>query len=390
MIELPIKLVKNTISNEEIDSLCSWLSTYPQLTKGSLTIQFEKEWSDWLGSKYSVFVNSGSSANLGMFYALKISGRLKNNKVIAPCVSWVTTVSPIMQLGFDLILCDTDKETLGIDIEHLEKICKEENPACLIIVHVLGIPNKMKEISDICKKYDVLLLEDSCESVGSLYNNTKTGNFGIMSSFSTYFGHHFSTIEGGLISTNDFELYEILKSIRSHGWSRDLSLDTKENLKNKYNVDDFRNLYTFYYPGFNLRSTDLQAFLGISQIKTIDIKNKQRHNNYIMYSEKIINDYWKINYNEFISNFAYPIIHKNKKHIAKKLIEANIECRPLVCGSISRQPFYYEKYGNKSFPFSDIVHDYGLYIPNNPDMTVEEVDYVCSIVNKAIKESENE
>lgn len=387
MIELPIKLVKDTITNQEIDSLCVWLSTYPQLTKGSLTIQFEKEWSEWLGVKYSVFVNSGSSANLGMFYALKVSDKLKNNKIVAPCVSWVTTVSPIMQLGFDLILCDTDKETLGLDIGHLEKICKEHNPSCLILVHVLGIPNKMKEICEICEKYNVLLLEDSCESVGSLYNGTKTGNFGIMSSFSTYFGHHFSTIEGGLISTNDFKLYEILKSIRSHGWSRDLSVETKEDLKKKYDIDDFRNLYTFYHPGFNLRSTDLQAFLGLSQLKTIDIKNQKRYQNYLMYTKNIINDYWKINYEQFISNFAYPIIHKNKKKIVEKLLEAKIECRPLVCGSISRQPFYYEKYGKHNFPFSDIIHDYGIYIPNNPDMTSNEIDYVCSVVNKAIKES---
>lgn len=384
MIKLPIKLVKDTISNQEIDALSSWLSAYPQLTKGKLTEQFEKEWSEWLGVKYSVFVNSGSSANLGMFYALKVSNRLKNNKVVAPCVSWVTTISPIMQLGYDLILCDTDKETLGLDIENLEKICKEQDPACLILVHVLGIPNKMKEIQDICKKYNVVLLEDSCESVGSLYDNRKTGDFGVMSSFSTYFGHHFSTIEGGLISTNDFELYEILKSIRSHGWSRDLSIETKEKLQHQYNIDDFRNLYTFYYPGFNLRSTDLQAFLGINQLKTLDEKNQRRYENFLVYDKKIINDYWKVSYNQFISNFAYPIIHKNKNHIVSKLIEARIECRPLICGSMSRQPFYYEKYGKQVFEFSDIIHDYGLYIPNNPDMTFDEIDYVCEVVNKAI------
>jgi CDP-6-deoxy-D-xylo-4-hexulose-3-dehydrase len=384
MIKLPIKLVKETITNSEIDSLCSWLSTYPQLTKGKLTEQFEREWSEWLGVKYSVFVNSGSSANLGMIYSLKVSGRLKNNKIVAPCVSWVTTVSPIIQLGFDLILCDTDKQTLGLDVEHLEKICQEQNPSCLILVHVLGIPNKMNEICEICKKYNVLLLEDSCESVGSLCNNCKTGNFGIMSSFSTYFGHHFSTIEGGLISTNDFELYEILKSIRSHGWSRDLSKQTQEKLKKQHDIDDFRNLYTFYHSGFNLRSTDLQAFLGINQLKTLDSKNNQRYENFLRYHSNIINDYWKIDYNQFVSNFAYPIIHKKKKLIVDMLTEAEVECRPLVCGSISRQPFYYEKYGKQVFEFSDIVHDYGLYIPNNPDMTFEEIDYISSIVNKAI------
>jgi len=380
-MKLPIKLVKDTITNTEIDSLCSWLSTYPQLTKGKMTEQFEQNWSDWLGVKYSVFVNSGSSANLAMFYSLKLSNRLKNNKIIAPCVSWVTTVSPIIQLGFDLILCDTDKDSLGLDIVELEKLCKTHNPAGLILVHVLGFPNKMKEIIEICKKYDVIILEDSCESVGSEYRGKKTGTFGLMSSFSTYFGHHFSTIEGGLISTDNFELYEILKSIRSHGWSRDLSEISQDQLKKKYNIDDFRNLYTFYYPGFNIRSTDLQAFLGIGQLKTLDIKNKKRYNNFLRYHKNIKNNYWKIQSEGFISNFSYPIIHPKKTIIVKKLQEAGIECRPLVCGSMSRQPFYCEKYGEMLYSFSDIVHDFGLYIPNNPDMDYDELDYICNVIN---------
>ena len=152
MLNSPIKLVRDTISNLEIDLLRDWLSTYPKLTKGDLTVEFERKWSEWLGVKYSVFVNSGSSANLAMLYALKQSGRLKNNKIIAPCVSWCTTVSPAMQLGFDLILCDTDSDTLGIDPVNFEKLCKDHNPGCAIIVHVLGIPNKLNEI---VKYYEV-------------------------------------------------------------------------------------------------------------------------------------------------------------------------------------------------------------------------------------------
>jgi CDP-6-deoxy-D-xylo-4-hexulose-3-dehydrase len=384
MINLPIKLVKDTITRKEMDDLCSWLSTYPQLTKGKMTEQFEEDWSNWLGVKYSVFVNSGSSANLGMIYALKESGRLRNNIIVAPCVSWVTTVSPILQFGFELVLCNTDKETLGLDVQHLEYICKTQNPSCLILVHVLGFPNKMKEIQDICSKYGVLLIEDSCESVGSLYGGKKTGTFGIMSSFSTYFGHHFSTIEGGLICTDDFELYEILKSIRSHGWSRDLSKETQDKFKKEHNIDDFRNLYTFYYPGFNLRSTDLQAFLGINQLKSLNDKNNKRYSNLILYDSLIKNNYWKIQFTEFCSNFAYPIIHPNKNIIVDNLKLAQVECRPLVCGSMSRQPFYYKRYGKTSYHFSDTVHDYGLYLPNNPDMDTEEIEYICHIVNRSM------
>lgn len=382
-----IKLVKDTITHSEVDALCDWLKTYPQLTKGKLTEEFEVKWAQWLGVKHAVFLNSGSSANLAMLYALKVGNKLKNNKIIVPCVSWVTTISPAIQLGMEPILCETDKKTLGLDIEYFEKLCKEHNPACVIIVHVLGFPNRMNEIQDICKKYNVILLEDSCESVGSEYEGKQTGTFGLMSSFSTYFGHHFSTIEGGFVCTDDFELYEILKSIRSHGWSRDLSKETKERLQTENNIDDFRNFYTFYYPGFNLRATDVQAFLGINQLKTLKEKNIKRYQNFLLYDSLINNNYWKIKYSGFISNFAYPIIHPNKNKIAKNLQMGNVECRPLICGSMSRQPFYYKQFGVQVFPFSDIIHDCGLYLPNNPDMTEEDIRYIANIVNKTtIKE----
>jgi CDP-6-deoxy-D-xylo-4-hexulose-3-dehydrase len=259
-----------------------------------------------------------------------------------------------------------------------------------MLVHVLGVPNKLNEILDICKKYDVILLEDSCESVGTLYNTKQTGTFGIMSSFSTYFGHHFSTIEGGFVCTNDFELYEILKSIRSHGWSRDLSVETKEKLQKENNIDNFRNFYTFYYPGFNLRATDVQAFLGINQLKTLNTKNQKRYNNLVLYDSLIKNNYWKLKYEGFVSNFAYPIIHPNKNKIAQNLQNNNIECRPLICGSMSRQPFFYKQYGLKQYPFSDVVHDYGLYLPNNPDMTEEDIVYISNIVNETINKDTNE
>jgi CDP-6-deoxy-D-xylo-4-hexulose-3-dehydrase len=381
-IKFPISLVKDTVTNNEIDRLIDWLSTYPKLTKGEKTIELEQIWADWVGTKYSVFVNSGSSANLAMLYALKISNRLRNHKIIAPCVSWATTVSPAIQLGFDVILCDSESDSLGIDPVMLEELCKIHQPSCLILVHVLAFPNKMKEIQNICKKYDVILIEDSCESVGSTFNGIKTGNFGLMSSFSTYYGHHFSTIEGGFVCTNDFELYELLISIRSHGWSRDLSITSINALKKKYEVDDFSNLYTFYYPGFNIRGTDLQAFIGINQIHSLQPKINARFENLILYDKLIKNNYWKIKINDFVSCFAYPIIHPNKNKIIEDLIINKIECRPLICGSISRQPFYYEKFGKQKFKLADEVHDFGLYIPNNPDMTIEEISFICEIINK--------
>jgi CDP-6-deoxy-D-xylo-4-hexulose-3-dehydrase len=376
------KLVNNTISHQEIDNLCAWLKTYPKLTKGEHTETFESKWSDWLGCKYSVFVNSGSSANLAMAYSAKLSGILKNDIVIAPCLSWATTVSPFIQLGFDIKLCDASKNDLGLDTNMLEDLCKKYNPSILILAHILGFPNDMQDIVDICNKYGIMLLEDTCESVGSYYESKKLGTFGDMSSFSTYFGHHFSTIEGGLISTNNFKLYEILKSIRSHGWSRDLSIETQDELKSKYDIDEFNNLYTFYYPGFNIRSTDLQAFLGIEQLKTLDKKNIIRYNNLLMYDKLINNNYWKIQFSNFISNFAYPVIHPNKKMISLKLQENNIECRPLVCGNIAKQPYFYDRYGKQEYSFADIIHEYGLYVPNNPELSNEDIVKISYIINE--------
>ena len=236
---------------------------------------------------------------------------------------------------------------------------------------------------ELCEKYGVILLEDSCESVGTRVNGKKTGTFGLASSFSTYYGHHFSTIEGGFVCTDDYEFYNLVKSIRSHGWSRDLDEVTRRGLQLKYGVDDFKNLYTFYHPGFNLRSTDLQAFIGINQLKRVDALCNKRWNNLKLYDSLIENKYWKIDISkfEFVSNFAYPIIHPQSSTIVEKLAENNIECRPLISGSISRQPFFYDRYGKMQFEFSDIIHDHGIYIPNNQSMADTDIQKICMIVN---------
>jgi CDP-6-deoxy-D-xylo-4-hexulose-3-dehydrase len=381
-----INLVKDTIDGDDIKQLISWLETNPRLTKGQLNVQFEKEWSEWLGKKYSVFVNSGSSANLAALYSLLLSGKLRNNKIVVPAVSWVTTVTPAVQFGMEPIMCECDEDNLGLNIEHLKQIIKEHDPSSIILVHVLGFPNHMNEIVELCKEHDIRLIEDTCESIGSEYEGKKLGTFGDLSTFSFYFGHHMSTIEGGMISTDDEDLYHILLSIRSHGWDRDLPKSKQIELREKYNIGDFRSLYTFYYPGFNLRATDLQAFIGLGQLKKLDYIVKNRHINYQRYHEGIINNEWKVNppTNSFISNFSYPVITKNITELVEKLTENNIECRPLICGSINEHPFWYERYGKQELPISKKVHEYGLYLPNNHQMTLEEVDKVINIVNQYV------
>ena len=381
-----IKLVKDTIDFDDISKLIDWLKTNPRLTKGDLTLEFEKKWSKWLGVKYSVFVNSGSSANLAAIYSLILSKKMKNNKIIVPAVSWVTTVTPAIQLGLTPIMCDCDKDNLGLDINHLKQIIKDESPSAIILVHVLGYPNHMNDIIELCKENDIILIEDTCESIGSEYNNKKLGTFGDLSTFSFYFGHHMSTIEGGMVSTDDEDLYHILLSIRSHGWDRDLPTKKQEELREKYKINNFRALYTFYYPGFNLRATDLQAFIGLNQMDKLDMIVKNRNKNYLKYKKEIKNDFWSISEPEgsYVSNFSYPIITKNIDNLINELSKNNIECRPLICGSINEHPFWYERYGKQELNNSKIVHEYGLYIPNNHQMTDDEINKVIKIVNENI------
>jgi CDP-6-deoxy-D-xylo-4-hexulose-3-dehydrase len=277
---------------------------------------------------------------------------------------------------------DADKDNLGMCPIDLERKIKEHNPAACIIVHVLGFPCDMKPILQICEDSDCILIEDSCESVGSVYSGKKTGCFGLASSFSFYFGHHMSTIEGGMICTDDYDFYQLLKSIRSHGWDRDLDEGTKLELRETHKVEDFNALYTFYYDGFNLRSTDLQAFIGRNQLKNLPHTISKRKSNFDLY-QNLMNTPWKPNpKGDIISNFAYPIITENKKQMVNVLRENNIECRPLICGSIGRQPFWVKRYGIHNMEVANRIHDCGLYVPNHQDMSNDDVHRVCEVVNK--------
>ena len=382
-----IRLVEDTIDNKDIDTLVQWLKTYPRLTKGPITEQLEDKWAKEVGTKYSVFCNSGSSANLLMLQVLLEMGHLQpGDSVVVPGLAWATDLAPVIQLGLTPVICDVNMDNLSVDIKDLEHLFIATKPKALILVSVLGLVPDMATISDLCDKYQVLLLEDACESMASKYDGRTLGTFGVMSSFSTYFGHHISTIEGGFVCTDDFEIYEILKAVRSHGWSRDLSVPTKERLKKEWKVSDFDSLYTFYYSGFNLRSTDLQAFIGLSQVDKLAPTSVIRNRNYKLYQENIINEYWspKIRKEDFVSNFAYPIIHPNRNKIVKKLQENNIEARPLICGSMTSQPFYKKKFKHRELKNCNIIDKFGIYVPNHPKMTPKDVIFVSQIINKCI------
>jgi CDP-6-deoxy-D-xylo-4-hexulose-3-dehydrase len=382
-----IDLIQDTIDNQDIDNLIQWLQEYPRLTKGPKTIEFESKWSKWIGSKYSVFVNSGSSANLLMLYALKVLNKMKNNKVCVPALCWATDLSPVLQFDLQPLLIDCNLDNLSVDLNHLEQMFQTEQPSVLLLVSVLGLSPDMDSIVELCKKYDVILLEDNCESQGTKFKGIKLGNFGLMSSFSTYFGHTMSTIEGGVITTNDEEICNMLLQLRSHGWDRDLSESKQQELRKEWGVSNFSALYTFYVPGFNLRSTDLQAQLGIQQLLKVDGMINNRFQNFLYYKSKLEGKTWfpKTFSDEFTSNFAIPVITKSsedKENLIKELEENNIACRPLISGSMGTQPFYKKLYGENKLPNCSIIDDRGVYVPNHDKMTKEDIDRVCNILLK--------
>jgi CDP-6-deoxy-D-xylo-4-hexulose-3-dehydrase len=380
-----IKLVKDTINKNDINLLIEWLSKdeIPKLTKGELTIEFEEKWSKKIGTKYSVYVNSGSSAILLSLAALLYSGKIKNRKIIVPSLSWATDVSSPILLNMEPIMCDSNLYDLSCDISHLEELFKIHNPSSFILVTPLGLVPDMDKIVELCKKYDVILFEDVCESMGSKYKDKYLGSFGFASFFSLYFGHHLSTIEGGIINTDDEDFYHLLLMMRSHGWDRDLPKFKQEELRKKYSVTEFNSLYNFYVPGFNLRSTDLQAFLGLHAIDKLDEYSRIRNINFNHYFNHIKVNELKLNNldSNFISNFAYPVVNKNREKIVSELINNGIEVRPLIAGNMSNKPMWFERYGNVKLENCEYIDNYGFYIPNHQGLTTQDIDKIINIIN---------
>lgn len=383
-----VKLVSDTINRDDINSLIEWLSQdkIPRLTKGELTWELEKKWANKIGTKYSVFVNSGSSSILLTLAALqqldKIGNRtLKNNKIIVPALSWATDVSSPMLLGYDTIMCDCNLEDLSCDLIHLEELFKQHDPSVLILVSPLGLVPKMKEVVELCENYNVILLEDVCESMGSKYQDQYLGSIGFASFFSMYFGHHLSTIEGGFINTNDEDFYHLLLMMRSHGWDRDLPDWKQTELREKYGCTDFEALYNFYVPGMNLRSTDLQAFIGLRVVDRLDEYAKKRRDNFFMYKDIILTNKLELNERpgDLISSFAIPMLHTKRDYLVKILQESNIEVRPLIAGNMANKPMW-EKTQN-DLPNCDMIDKYGFYVPNHQDLTEGDIRNITRILN---------
>ena len=380
------KLAEGTLDSQDYQIMIDFLKKKKTLTQSINTKKFEKKFSNYLGRKYSIFVNSGSSANLLIAQTLLEGSFLKNRVVVVPAVSWSTTVSPFLQLGYEVILCDCDPINLGLDTKQLEKICKKFKPSLVVVVNVLGHSNNFKEINKIQKKYNFKIMEDNCESMGSKKNNKKLGCNGISSSHSFYYGHHISTIEGGIISTDNKEFYNVALSIRSHGWARDVESKYKKNLEKKFNVDEFKSLYTFYFSGLNIRSTDFNAEIGLNQLKKINRISIKRHKNFNYYKKKLNKFWFQDSDLSLISSFGYATFVKNRLEVFRYLKSKNIQSRPLICGNMNRQPFIRKKkLTNFNLENSEFVDKYGLYLPNHANLTFEDIDFICKSFSKIAK-----
>jgi len=385
MEEMKIKLMEDSISQEEISAINKCLES-GQYTQGKIVEEFEKKFAEWNGSKYAVMVNSGSSANLLIIAALKEKFNLKQgDEILVPNVTWPTTVYPIIQNGLVPVFCDVD-ESYAISLESINKMIGEKTRA-IFAVHLLGQPAKIREIKEICRTKKLLLIEDCCESQGSTSQEIKVGNFGLMGSFSFYFGHHMTTIEGGMITTNDFELYDILKSLRSHGWIRGTE---REKM-----YPEFKNKsFVFDLLGYNLRSTNINAAIGLVQLKKLDefIKKRKENHEYFLNKIKELSIVpQKVDLNE-TSSFSFGILTKTEKQrefLLEDLPKKGIECRPIVAGNLLKQPVFQNLALKKdSEEMANKIHSQGIYLPNNQFINEEKINYLVENLKESLSKSE--
>tara|TARA_R110000782_G_scaffold102791_6_gene190202 strand:+ start:354 stop:1469 length:1116 start_codon:yes stop_codon:yes gene_type:complete len=369
-------MTDDAITREERVELSQFLLSDERLTQGELVKRFEREWSEWLGCKYSVFVNSGSSANLMLVRALGL------NNYVAQACTWSTTISPVLQNGGKVVLCDVDLKDFSPDLRELERIFINEDIECLFLTHLLGFCALSEELLLLCARYGVTLLEDCCEAHGATFKGKKVGTYGLGSSFSFYYGHHMTTIEGGMVCTDDEELYHELLLLRSHGLLRELP-EGERALRDPMDVNpDF----CFLTDGYNLRNTELHAKLGLLQLPHLDAAIEYR--NLLLKMFLLCLDETKYNTDfvtEGCSNFALPILLKDSTKmdlVREALTKNNIEHRPCIAGNLHNHPLCKDTIENiYKDTNAELLHENCIYVGNHKDITSENVLSLCVLLN---------
>ena len=359
------------------------------LTQSKNVKLFEKKWSKWLGVKYSVFVNSGSSANFITFSALKIL--YGTGEIIVPTLTWVSDINSVILNNFKPIFVDINPKNLCMSVEEIIKKINKRTLA-VFITHAQGFNGLSKKLISFLKKRKILLIEDVCESHGATFNNKKLGSYGIISNFSFYYAHHMSTIEGGMVCTNDKKIYELIKILRSHGMVR----ESGNSLFERKMIRKYTQLspkFIFLHSGYNFRNNEVGAVIGLNQLKFLDKNNKKRKENFKLFLQLIDKEKYRSDFDVIGScNYAFPIILRKKKFrsrtiFEKALLKNKIEFRRGNAGGGNqlRQPYikkYVEKLNLKNFKEVDHVHFYGYYIGNYPSLTKFKIKKICDILNR--------
>lgn len=386
MFYLP--LMNDNIDKEDVKSVIDFLSQdkIPKLTNGPKVLEFENAWGNWLGTKYNLMVNSGASANeLTMLALAHIVGE---GEIIVPPLTWISDISSVLFAGHKLVFVDVNLTNLSFDIDKLKKAITPETKA-IFLTHVLGINGLTEELLDICKNQNILLIEDVCESHGTTYRNIKVGNFGFASNFSFYFAHHMSTIEGGMICTNNHEFYQVCRALRSHGMVREM---TDSNMKEEIieQNPDLNSDFIFLRPSHNFRSTEINAVLGLSQLTKLDSKNIERVENFDLFISNLEPEKYHVSLDTTGNcNYAFIVIlkqadMKQRDILEKKLKDYGIEFRRGLSGGGNqmRQPFFKSKYNDFSdFENIEHIHNYSWYIGNYPGLEKEKIMKLLEVLN---------
>ena len=385
-------LMRNNIFREDLDAVIEHLKQDdPILTNGPNVRAFEAEWSQWLGVKYSVFVNSGASANLLTMAVLKIR-HPEGGEVITPPLAWISDVASVLQNGFTPVFADIDPATLAMDSQEILNKITDKTRA-VFLTHVQGFDGLTDELMAELARRNIPLIEDVCESHGASHNGVRLGSIGWISNFSFYYAHHMSTIEGGMVCTNDPKVYEQARMLRSHGMVREVS-DPQLKAEYQANNPELNPDFIFAYPAYNMRNTEIGGIMGRSQLKRLDRVVERRTENLLRFLKRIDATKYRTDFKlEGSSNYAFNLILKNAdnqlvERVMKIMRDSGGEFRRGSAGGGNqiRQPYLkgiVPKDHHLKFPQTEHVHFYGFYIGNFPDLTNQEIDEICDIVNAA-------
>ena len=386
---LNIPLMDNNIRLEDIEAVIRFLRTSDRLTNGPKVVEFEQAWSKWLGVKYSLFVNSGASANyITMAVIRDLYGP---GEVIVPPITWSSDLASVFAAGMTPVFVDVDLHSLAMNEDDvLSKL--NENTRAVFLTHVLGFNGLSQHLVDELGKRGIALIEDVCESHGASYHGKKCGTFGLASNFSFYYAHHMSTIEGGMVCTDDERFYQMCRLYRSHGMVREL---TDKRMQQEYveKHQDLRPEFLFAVPGYNMRSTEINAVLGLSQLPRLNANNEKRVENFRLFIDNLDSEKYFTEFDQDGAvNYAFVILLRHPEDnrflaLTDALRKDGVEFRRGTAGggNMARQPFVRQRmpgFDPATLKNADYIHFYGLYTGNYPSLGREKVLQLCNLLNK--------